>query len=153
MNLEQALCRQLSRKTPLGRTRRSWEAMKRRCLNPNADSYRLYGGRGISVCERWLKFKEFLADMGIQPTGMTLGRKNGNRDYEPENCEWQSRKEQANNRRTNRIIRFRGESLTLAQWSERVRVPLQTLWARLFVLGFPIEKAFTYPYRYRTRTR
>jgi hypothetical protein len=68
-----------------------------RCTNPNVKSYKDYGGRGITICLRWEQFENFLADMGERPTGLTLDRKNVNGNYEPSNCRWATRKEQAMN--------------------------------------------------------
>lgn len=84
-------------------TYQSWAGMKSRCLNPHDDNFHNYGGRGISICKRWLKFENFLADMGKRPVGRTLDRfpdKNGN--YERRNCRWATWKEQMNNTRRNK---------------------------------------------------
>lgn len=74
--------------------------MKQRCLNPKHKFYRLYGGRGITICDRWLSdFQNFLADMGLRPAGLTLDRWDTNGHYEPGNCRWATRKEQQASRR------------------------------------------------------
>lgn len=72
-----------------------------RCKNPISKAYKNYGGRGIKICDRWLKFEHFLADMGPRPEGRTLDRVNVNGNYEPNNCRWATRKEQAMNTRAN----------------------------------------------------
>jgi len=81
------------------RTYRSWDAMKQRCLNINNFKFNYYGGRGIMVCERWMVFENFLADMGERPEGLTLDRIDNDGHYEPINCKWSTYKQQNNNRR------------------------------------------------------
>lgn len=78
----------------------SWQAMVCRCTNHNREYFKHYGGRGITVCDRWLNsFVDFLADMGPRPEGMTLDRINVDGNYEPGNCRWATAKEQTNNKR------------------------------------------------------
>jgi hypothetical protein len=76
--------------------------MKTRCLNPKNDKWHRYGGRGITVCDRWLSFDNFLADMGERPKGKTIDRIDNDGNYEKENCKWSTPKEQLQNRRYRR---------------------------------------------------
>ena len=78
---------------------RAWSNMIQRCTNPNNNRYSDWGGRGISVCERWLTFENFFADMGVAPDGMSLDRINNDGNYEPANCRWATRSEQRRNQR------------------------------------------------------
>src|SRR5262249_12976978 len=81
------------------RAYKCWEHMKQRCFNPHTDSYPDYGGRGITICARWLRFENFYVDMGDPPPGMSLDRINPNGNYTPENCRWASWSVQNFNRR------------------------------------------------------
>ena len=119
--------------------------MVQRCTNPNDEAYHNYGARGISVCDRWLDFANFLEDMGESPPRLTIDRIDNNRGYEPGNCRWATYKEQMNNVRYNRIIEFDGKTLTLQQWSEESGINIGTLRNRLFVNNWPIADALTQP--------
>lgn len=102
----------------------TWYSMVARCQNPRAQSYHNYGGRGITVCDRWLEsFENFYADMGDRPTpGHSIDRINNDGPYSPENCRWATWEEQANNRRNTVWIEFQGERLSAAQWRKRLGV-------------------------------
>lgn len=100
---------------------RIWTGIKTRCFNDRSREYRNYGGRGITMCRRWIEsFADFYADMGPRPSSLhSIERKENDSDYEPDNCIWAVIAVQASNRRTNRRIEHRGERLTLAQWARR----------------------------------
>lgn len=98
----------------------AWCAMKTRCSNQNEVGWSSYGGRGIRVCRRWINsFPNFIADMGLRPSPQhSLERKNNSRGYSPKNCIWASKKEQARNRRSSRIVVFMGRKMSLAEACE-----------------------------------
>ena len=92
----------------------SWAGMRGRCNNPKVKCYPYYGGRGITVCDRWSSFENFLEDMGSKPTPHhTLDRINSDGIYEPSNCRWATRYEQRINQRPNRCVTYRGAQMTL----------------------------------------
>jgi hypothetical protein len=128
----------------------SWSQMKQRCYNPKDPSFSDYGGRGIRVCERWRNsFENFLKDMGPRPsTGYSIDRfPNTNGNYEPDNCRWAIPKQQNRNRRTNVMLTFRGETMCISEWAERIGLPRKTLEKRLNRYGFTVEQALTQPVR------
>src|SRR5580692_8739008 len=103
-------CCMLDRSTPVyQRTRGIWRGMKKRVLDPSDKRWKDYGGRGIGITKRWLKFENFLADMGLAPPDYQIERKNNAKGYSKANCKWATRLEQQNNMRTNRWIEFKGE--------------------------------------------
>lgn len=109
-----------------------WRNMIARCTNPSTDSYYLYGGRGICVCDRWLVFSQFLDDMGDIPSkGMSIDRIDSNGHYQPDNCRWATSYEQSNNRRNNHRITAHGETLTITQWAARSGIHPCTIYRRL----------------------
>lgn len=109
----------------------SWWNMKSRCERPNSKYFSDYGGRGIKVCDRWQKFENFLADMGQPPEGQTLERIDNNIGYSPENVRWADRQQQANNRRSNRLIEHGGRTLTLQQWAKETGIKRATIAYRI----------------------
>jgi hypothetical protein len=129
---------------PRRRTYDSWQNMIRRCTNPACRSFQNYGGRGITVCERWLIFDNFLEDMGPpNDVAFMLDRIDVNGNYEPSNCRWATHEMQANNNRNNRRITFKGETKTLRQWVRLLNMPEPSVSARLNRLGWPVELALT----------
>ena len=105
------------------KTWHAWSDMRKRCLNKNNSSYRLYGARGITICERWrLHYDNFLMDMGIAPSGLSLDRIDNNKGYELSNCRWVSAKEQQHNTRRNQFITFNGETKCLNAWVPKLGV-------------------------------
>lgn len=117
-----------------------WNGMKFRCLNEKSTVFPYYGGRGIKVCERWLTFENFLADMGEPPAGGTLDRLDNDGNYCPENCAWRTRRAQQNNRRVNVRVTYQGEEMTLTELSRLSGVHFNTLRERLGQ-GVPVEAA------------
>jgi hypothetical protein len=124
----------------------SWHSMKRRCLNATDAAYKYYGGRGIRVCERWLDFENFVADMGPRPDiKHTLDRIDCNGNYEPSNCRWATAKTQQRNRTNNRLFKIGGETKTLADWCEIYGVKYYTTHDRIRKCGMGIVAALTTP--------
>jgi hypothetical protein len=122
-----------------------WKRMLQRCTDTNVPEYHRYGGRGITVCERWHDFRVFLADMGRRPFhGATLERVNNDLGYEPGNVRWATRKEQARNTATNRRLTFNGETLSMPEWADRLGIAYGMLRSRI-QSGWPVERALTEP--------
>ena len=124
-----------------------WCHMKNRCYDLNSAAYKNYGGRGITVCDRWLNsFENFYEDMGNCPPGLMIERKNNNGNYTPGNCVWATPQEQGNNRRTNKWIKFNGKTKTVAQWARYLGINVNTLYTRLYV-GWSDKMTLTTPVR------
>lgn len=123
---------------------KAWQSMKNRCYLTTHDSYKNYGGRGITVCDRWRSsFEAFFEDMGVKPgPGYSLDRIDPNKPYEPGNCRWATSKQQMNNRRANKMIAFDGKTLTLQEWAERTGINRSTISSRI-KHGWPLKLALT----------
>lgn len=128
-------------KTLVSSTYRSWMKMKDRVTNPNHVHYASYGGRGITICEEWLEsFEAFLNDMGLRPAGTSLERRNNSGNYMLGNCYWATAKEQARNRRSNRLLTFHALTLPVSEWAERFYLQPATIHQRL-KRGWSVERA------------
>lgn len=122
-----------------------WNSMRDRCNNKKSKYYAYYGGRGIKVCDSWNIFINFFSDMGeTYKDGLTIDRIDNNGDYEPKNCRWITHKEQCNNRRSNRIIKFNGQIKNLTQWAESIGTNYHILKNRL-KRGWTVERTLTTP--------
>lgn len=129
---------------------RAWASLKDRCLNPHSQGWDNYGGRGITVCERWLLFEDFLADMGLRPSSRhSIERKNVNLGYGKDNCEWATIDQQARNRRTNRLYTWSGKTQCLKDWESELGMDNGTLRSRLLDYGWSLERAFITPVKKR----
>lgn len=126
-----------------------WGSIINRCTCKQSYNFKSYGGRGISVCDRWRKFENFFADMGTRPSPhLTVERVDNEKPYSPANCIWATRKDQARNRRGNRRLTFNGKTLTVAEWSEITGIHTRTIRARLDVQNWSVEDALTGPVAY-----
>jgi hypothetical protein len=132
-------------KNPSGtQTYYAWRAMRQRCHNEKNDSWNNYGGRGITVCAKWVNnYDAFFEDMGEAPKRMSLERLNVNKGYFPENCVWATSVEQGRNRRNNKFLTFNGKTMCLSEWAEFLGIGTDTLHRRLNVYNMPIDKALT----------
>lgn len=125
-----------------------WWDMKSRCYRPNRDRYNCYGGRGIKVCDEWKDdFKAFY-DWAIAAgwkEGLTLDRIDVDGNYEPSNCKWVTKHEQAQNRQNTIWVTYKGVTKNLKEWSSELGIKYLTLYMRINKYGWSIEQAFTTP--------
>jgi hypothetical protein len=145
---------------------RAWQTMRLRCGNPENSRYQDYGGRGIRVCARWLESpKNFVDDMGLKPSRKhEIDRIDNDGHYScgkcseciangwTANCRWVTRQVNDRNRRSNRLITYQGETLSLIEWSERFDLWPDTLGERL-ASGWTVERALTTPTRRKLSKR
>lgn len=124
---------------------RTWLHIKHRCLNPANKRWDRYGGRGITVCDRWKdSFENFLGDMGLRPSpDHQIERIDNDGDYTPENCTWATRADQARNRRRTRLVTWDGRTMCLKDWAAELGIRYRTLHARIVDYGWSVERAFT----------
>ncbi|WP_136685660.1 hypothetical protein [Falsirhodobacter xinxiangensis] len=125
-----------------------WNGMRARCLNKQNPNYHRYGGRGISICDRWaVDFVAFVDDMGMRPSRKhTLDRIDNDGDYTPENCRWATIKEQCRNRRSSKFLTISGQTKTAAEWSDETGISQSLIHARM-KMGWTAEAAVTRPRR------
>ena len=121
-------------------TYKSWVAMKRRCYSLRDKRYLHYGAKGITVCERWHLFENFLADMGERPEGKTLDRKENDKGYYLENCRWATSFEQNNNQSRNRKITYNGKTQNATEWANELKIRPHILFNRINS-GWDLERA------------
>lgn len=127
----------------------AWRGILSRCNNPNDAAYPDYGGRGITVCNHWLEFKNFFEDMGYAPTkNHSIDRIENGKGYYKENCRWATKKIQSRNTRQNNIIEYNGIKKCVAEWAEEKGLTYQTLIYRL-KRKWSIDRALNYPHQIR----
>lgn len=124
---------------------RAWSCMLTRCLNPNARMYPRYGGRGITVCNRWMTYENFYQDMGARPTSShSLDRIDNEGHYEPGNCRWATRKEQARNKSSNTWLEVNGRRMILVEACELYGISHSRVRGRIKA-GWTVHDAVTIP--------
>ena len=128
-------------------TYQTWTTMWTRCTNPKRASWKDYGGRGITVCEEWKSFENFLADMGERPQGYTLDRRDNDSGYYPENCRWATADEQRGNTRATIWVEIDGVRKRLTEWAAELNISLNTVRARVGRQGMSYAQALTKPTR------
>lgn len=127
------------------RTYQTWASMLQRCLNPRNSKFKHYGGRGITVCDRWRDFSAFLVDMGERPEGLSLERKKNELGYSPDNCEWATASAQARNRRATVWIEIGGRLQCMSDWCTELGIGFTTVFGRIHIQGMTPVQALTTP--------
>lgn len=129
-----------------------WHGMMLRCHTKSYRAYKWYGARGIIVCDHWHKYENFRdwANQNGYQKGLTIERINNNKGYSPDNCRWATTKEQQNNRRSNHLVTYNGETHNITQWGEITGLGFDTI-ARRLKNGWSIEDTLTKPKRIRKR--
>ena len=123
-----------------------WENMKQRCYNPNNTAFKYYGGKGVTVCEEWIHNSKAFRDWAMThgyAENLTLDRIDRNGNYEPSNCRWVDMMAQANNKKNNHILTFRGKTQTIAQWSRETGISANLITVRINRQKRSPERALT----------
>jgi hypothetical protein len=132
-----------------------WVHLKERCISKKSDNFKNYGGRGITICDKWLDFEGFYEDMGrsyeehikiFGENNTSIDRIDNNKSYMKDNCKWSTLIEQSNNKRNNKHILYNGETMTLAEASRKFKINYDALLKRL-KKGWSAEKALLTPIR------
>ena len=132
---------------------RAWAGMKQRCTNPNASSWKHYGGRGIGYCERWELFEAFFVDVGLRPSDRhSLERLDSDKDYGPDNCVWATIEQQNRNRSNCKTLTIDGETRNIGEWAELSGVPGNTIYMRALRYGWSPIDAVRSPVGKKERT-
>lgn len=136
-------------------TYRVWSSMVSRCRSPTNPAFKRYGGTGIGVCDRWLSFENFFADMGERPSGRTIDRIDGTKGYAPDNCRWATPKEQSSNIRSNVFVVVAGDRLCVSEAARRLGIPRSTILHRVARHGATPQEAFDHfqAFGYQRRRR
>lgn len=128
----------------MNRLRKVYRNMRGRCEYPGNPKWRIYGGRGITVCDRWKSFANFMEDMGFPEPGQSLDRIDNDKGYSKENCRWADRLTQTRNRRCTRTVNFDGREMTISECASRAGLPYHVLASRIRN-GWEIERAVSTP--------
>lgn len=130
----------------------AWSDMMTRCYNEKHKEFVNYGGRGIKVFDKWHTFAGFFEDMGLRPSPTHSIDRFPNQDggYEPCNCRWATKKEQARNRKTNRFLTFNGETKLLVEWSELLGIPFDVIFSRI-KSGKSVEESLSTPVKVKQK--
>lgn len=134
---------------------RAWSALVCRCVSERNENFENYGGRGITVCEEWRNSFKSFADWSMEngfKEGLSIDRIDNNKGYSPDNCRWVTMKVQGNNRRSNRLITYKGKTQTMAQWADELGMNYRTLKSRINQMKWSIEEAFETPVRGNKQT-
>lgn len=124
-----------------------WKGLRQRCLNPNNPNYKDYGGRGINICKEWDRYSIFYnwAMANGYESYLTIDRENNHLGYNPVNCRWVTITVQANNRRSNRLLEYKGKIQNIEQWSLETGLDYKVISDRLNKLGWSIERSLSIP--------